>query len=84
MASYIGVTNDVARRAWEHREGALAGFTKKYGLKCLVHVETFETAIDAIHREKRLKHWNRARKVTLIEETNPNWEDLYPLLAQGV
>jgi putative endonuclease len=80
---YIGVTNDIARRAWEHREGIVAGFTKKYELKSLVHVEPFDTAIEAIHREKRLKHWNRAWKLALIEETNPNWEDLYPLLAQG-
>ena len=80
---YVGVTNDIARRAWEHREGVVAGFTKTYGLKYLVHVEQFETAIEAIHREKRLKHWNRAWKVALIEESNPNWEDLYPQLAHG-
>ncbi len=80
---YVGVTSDIARRAWEHREGIVEGFTKKYGLKYLVHVEQYETATEAIHREKRLKHWNRAWKVALIEESNPNWEDLYPLLAHG-
>jgi putative endonuclease len=78
---YVGVTNDVARRAWEHREGLFPGFTQRYGLQLLVHVEEFDSIAEAIHREKRLKHWNRAWKVTLIEETNPEWEDLYPTLA---
>jgi putative endonuclease len=77
---YIGVTNDIARRAWEHREGLVEGFTKRYGLKLLVHVEEFQSISNAIHREKRLKHWNRAWKVALIEERNPGWEDLYPTL----
>ncbi len=52
---YIGVTNDIARRAWEHREGIVDGFTKRYGLKLLVHVEIFDSIAEAIHREKRLK-----------------------------
>ncbi len=78
---YVGVTNDIARRAWEHREGVVEGFTKKYGLKMLVHVEEFQSIDDAIHREKRLKHWNRAWKVALIEKTNPNWEDLYQTMV---
>ena len=77
---YVGVTNDIARRAWEHREGLVEGFTKRYGLKLLVHVEQFQSISDAIHREKRLKHWNRAWKVALIEELNPNWDDLYATL----
>jgi putative endonuclease len=78
---YVGVTNDILRRAWEHREGLVEGFTKKYGLKLLVHVEEFQSIAEAIHREKRLKHWNRAWKVALIEERNSNWDDLYPLLV---
>ena len=78
---YVGVTNNITGRAWEHREGLTEGFTKRYGLKLLVYVEEFHSISDAIHREKRLKHWNRAWKVALIEEQNPNWEDLYPLLA---
>ena len=78
---YIGVTNDVVRRAWEHREGTVPGFTKTYGLKLLVHYEEFASIADAIHREKRLKNWNRAWKIALIEERNPNWEDLYPTLT---
>ena len=78
---YIGVTNDVVRRAWEHREGTVPGFTKTYGLKLLVHYEEFASIADAIHREKRLKNWNRAWKIALIEERNPNSEDLYPTLT---
>ncbi len=74
---YIGVTNDIARRAWEHRDGILDGFTKRYGLKLVVHVEIFDSISEAIHREKRLKTWNRAWKIALIEEHNPNWDDLY-------
>jgi putative endonuclease len=78
---YIGVTNDIGRRGWEHREGLADGFTKKYGLKILVYYETFDRVSDAIHREKRLKQWNRAWKIALIEQQNPEWEDLYSLLA---
>ncbi|MEX0853764.1 MAG: GIY-YIG nuclease family protein [Bauldia sp.] len=77
---YIGVTNDIARRAWEHREGLVPGFTKAYGLKLLVLVEEYQWVQDAIHREKRLKHWKRAWKIALIEKANPNWDDLYPTL----
>jgi putative endonuclease len=78
---YVGVTNDLRRRVFEHREGLVDGFTKKYGLKLLVHYESFDRIVDAIHREKRLKHWNRAWKIALIEEQNPNWEDLNPMFA---
>ncbi len=78
---YIGVTNDIARRAWEHREGIAQGFTKTHGLKWLVHYEEFQSITDAIQREKRLKRWKRTWKIALIEAQNPNWEDLYPLLV---
>ncbi len=78
---YIGVTNDLGRRVWEHREGLLEGFTKKYGLKTLVYYEIFDSVVDAIHREKRLKHWKRAWKIALIENENPNWDDLSPTLV---
>ena len=74
---YIGVTNDLARRVYEHKEGPGRGFTKRYGVKTLVHVEPFDRAEEAIQREKQLKHWNRAWKVALIEQGNPDWEDLY-------
>ncbi len=78
---YIGVTNDVARHAWEHREGAVPGFTKTYGLKVLVYIEEFSDITEAIHREKRLKHWKREWKVALIEKSNPEWDDLYPTIS---
>jgi putative endonuclease len=77
---YVGVTNDIARRAWEHREGILDGFTKRYGLKRLVYFETFDSIVDAIRREKAMKHWPRAWKVRLIMRTNPDWDDLYETL----
>lgn len=80
-ALHVGATNDIARRAWEHRDGVVEGFTKKYGLKLLVYYEEFQSISDAFHREKRLKHWNRAWKIALIEKMNPNWEDLYPTVV---
>ena len=74
---YIGVTNDLARRVWEHREGMIDGFTKKYGVNRLVHYETFSDIHDAIHRETRLKKWNRQWKIDLIQKENVEWQDLY-------
>ncbi len=78
---YVGVTSDIARRAWEHREGVIEGFTKRYDLKLLVYAERHEDIRDAIQREKIIKHWPRARKVRMIEMDNPNWDDLYERLA---
>ncbi|MBS4046133.1 MAG: GIY-YIG nuclease family protein [Ferrovibrio sp.] len=78
---YIGVTSDIARRAWEHREGVAEGFTKKHGLKRLVYVERHENIRDAIQREKSLKRWLRASKLRLIHAANPDWRDLYDTLA---
>jgi putative endonuclease len=77
---YVGVTSDLTRRAWEHREGVANGFTKRYGLKQLVYVERYEDIRTAIQREKNLKHWPRAWKVKLILTDNPNWDDLYERL----
>ena len=74
---YIGVTNDLVRRAYEHREGLINGFSKRYGVKSLVHFEPFDDVEAAIRREKRLKHWNRQWKIDLIERLNPEWDDLY-------
>ena len=78
---YVGVTSDLARRLWEHREGVADGFTKRYGLKRVVHVECYEDIRVAIQREKNLKHWPRAWKVRIILDVNPLWDDLYHLLA---
>jgi putative endonuclease len=80
-ALYVGVTSDIARRAWEHREGVMDGFTKKYGLKRLIYVERHEDIRDAIQREKVIKHWTRSRKLRLIHEANPDWQDLYASLV---
>jgi putative endonuclease len=78
---YIGVTNNLVRRVYEHRMKVAAGFTKKYGVHRLVYFEQHTDIEAAIRREKRLKKWNRAWKIRLIEETNPNWDDLYPQIA---
>jgi len=78
---YVGVTDDLARRTWEHREGVVDGFTKRYGLKMLVYAERHEDIRTAIQRERNLKHWSRAWKVRLILRDNPDWEDLYGRLA---
>ena len=78
---YIGVTNDLERRATEHREGLVAGFTKRYGLKRLVYAERHDDIRTAIQREKTMKRWPRAWKVRLIHTDNPNWDDLYDRLS---
>jgi putative endonuclease len=78
---YVGVTSDLARRAWEHREGVAEGFTKRYGLKRLVYAERHEDIRIAIQRERNLKHWRRAWKVRLILADNPDRNDLYDQLA---
>ena len=78
---YVGVTNDIARRAYEHREGLAEGFTRRYGLKRLVWYEAHETITAAIQREKNMKHWPRTWKVRLILRLNPEWEDLYETLT---
>ena len=74
---YVGATTDLPRRAWEHREGAAPGFTRKYGLKRLVYAERHEDVFAAKQREMNIKHWPRAWKVHLIHQMNPFWEDLY-------
>lgn len=74
---YVGVTGDIAKRVWEHRTGAVPGFTRQYAVHTLVYVEFHETMPDAILREKQIKKWRRAWKLALIEEGNPDWRDLY-------
>ena len=78
---YIGVTNDLVRRAYEHRTGATAGFSRKYNLTRLVYYEDYPSAAEAIAREKSMKEWKRAWKIDLIEGMNPAWDDLYERLA---
>ena len=78
---YIGVTNDLARRAFEHREGLNEGFTRRYGLTRLVYAERHDDIRTAIQREKTLKHWPRAWKTRLILARNPDWLDLYDALV---
>ena len=77
---YLGVTGNIARRAWEHREGVGDGFTKRYGLKRLVFAERHDDIRAAIQREKTMKHWPRAWKINLIVQQNPDWDDLYEML----
>jgi putative endonuclease len=74
---YIGVTGDLARRAQQHRDGEIPGFTKRYGCKRIVWWEQFRSMTDAIQREKSLKRWPRDWKTNLIERFNPDWTDLY-------
>jgi putative endonuclease len=77
---YAGVTTDLPKRAYQHREGVMPGFTKRYGLKMLVYYEVFDDVRDAIQREKSIKHWPRAWKIRLIHQFNPQWKDLYDTL----
>ena len=74
---YVGVTDDLVRRVWEHREGLIDGFSKRYGLKRLVHFERYADIRDARRREQNIKHYPRAWKVRLILLNNPGWDDLY-------
>ncbi|MAG11765.1 MAG: hypothetical protein CMI52_03075 [Parcubacteria group bacterium] len=80
---YIGVTNDVMRRAYEHREKMVEGFTKEYGVDRLVYFEEYDSIENAIKREKNLKEWNRSWKIRLIEEMNVGWDDLYLRYLDG-
>ncbi|WNH10896.1 GIY-YIG nuclease family protein [Thalassobellus suaedae] len=73
---YIGVTNDLERRMFEHKNKLVDGFTKKYGLNKLMYFESFQYVNDAIKREKNMKKWKREWKIKLLVEENPNWDDL--------
>jgi len=81
---YIGVTNDLTRRIYEHRIYAVPGFTQTYGVKTLVYFEAADTAESAITREKQMKKWRRAWKVELIERDNPTWRDLFADIARQI
>ena len=78
---YIGVTNDILRRAYEHKYNLIEGFSKRYSVSNLVHAEPFHDINEALTREKQLKKWNRSWKIELIETHNPEWRDLYDTLV---
>ncbi|MCB8985017.1 MAG: GIY-YIG nuclease family protein [Ardenticatenaceae bacterium] len=73
---YTGVTNNLARRVYEHKHKLIPGFTSRYNVGLLVYFETFNTPQEAIAREKQIKGWVRRKKIALVEENNPSWEDL--------
>ncbi len=74
---YIGVTSDLKKRIWQHKNKIIEGFSKKYNLTKLVYFEIYDEYWEAANREKRMKKWNRDWKIKRIEEVNPNWNDLY-------
>ena len=78
---YIGVTSDLVKRVWQHKNDVAEGFTKKYGVHTLVYYEMHADMTEAIRREKQLKQWNRAWKIELIGKENPEWLDLWPTLT---
>lgn len=78
---YIGVTGRLRERVWEHNHNVVPGFTRRYGVHRLVWFEAHDDIAAAIRREKQMKAWKRAWKIRLIEEHNPNWDDLYPTLT---
>jgi putative endonuclease len=79
---YVGVTNDLIRRIWEHKNELADGFTKKYGIKMLVYYEIHNDIEEAIKREKLIKRWKREYKMNVIETMNPDWKDLYDDICQ--
>jgi putative endonuclease len=79
---YIGVTNDLVRRVYEHKNKTIGGFTARYDITRLVWYETYDDPTNAITREKELKKWRRDWKIRLIEESNPDWSDLYPSIIR--
>ena len=74
---YTGVTSNLIQRVWQHKNDVIQGFTRKYNVKTLVYYEVHENAESALKREKRIKRWRRAWKLGLIENSNPEWRDLY-------
>ncbi len=79
---YVGVTNDLGRRVYEHKNGLCEGFTKRYKINQLVYYENYQYVMDAIQREKSLKKWKREWKLQLIETVNPHWEDLGDIICR--
>ena len=79
---YVGVTNNLVRRVFEHRSGFVEGFARRYGSKRLVYFEIYETIQDAIQREHNIMHWSRTWKVRLIVANNPDWDDLFETISK--
>ena len=79
---YLGVTNDLVRRVYQHKTKATAGFTSRFGVDRLVWFEVYDDPVNAITREKDIKKWRRDWKIRLIEKENPNWDDLYDSICQ--
>jgi putative endonuclease len=79
---YIGITNDLVRRVYQHKEKTNKGFTSRYGVDRLVWFQGYDDPTSAIEREKELKKWRREWKINLIEQANPNWEDRYPEIVR--
>jgi len=78
---YVGVTGNLVKRIWQHRDNSIDGFSQKYGVHRLVYFELHDTMENAITREKQLKKWRRSWKLRLIEGQNPDWEDLWPVIC---
>ena len=78
---YVGVTNNLARRVYEHKNNLVEGFTKKYGVHRLVYYEQYQDITSALQREKQMKKWNREWKINRIREQNPDWKDLYGIIV---
>ncbi len=78
---YVGVTSNLIQRVWQHKQEQVEGFTKRYGLKCLMWYEQHEDVREVILREKQIKNWNRLWKIELIESGNPEWRDLYETIV---
>jgi putative endonuclease len=77
---YVGVTSNLVQRVHQHRTDSVDGFTKKYGVHCLVYFESYDNSLTAIGREKAIKHWSRKKKLQAIQMTNPLWRDLFETL----
>jgi putative endonuclease len=81
---YVGMTDDLVKRVWQHRTNALPGFTRRYNVKMLVWHETHDSRESAFARERQIKKWDRAWKIKLVEESNPNWRDLWEEVASPI
>jgi putative endonuclease len=82
MPTFVGMTSDLSKRVWEHKNGVVEGFTKRYDVGRLVYFEPHEESESAIRRERQLKEWRRDWKINLIERSNPHWDDLYEAVCQ--